>query len=92
MTQSARHAMQLVKTYPSGEEEWHCPECGRRLLMEWQAQPPSRILEPGDRMALHSCIKGRLNFDAVEVEDEATAKLRRGPWGEWLDQLNFDDD
>lgn len=86
-----QHAMQLVKTYPTGEEEWNCPQCGRRLLMEWHTQPPSRVLEPGDRLALHRCIKGDLSFGTIEVEDEGTTKLRRGPWGAWIDQLNLDE-
>jgi DNA-directed RNA polymerase subunit RPC12/RpoP len=90
MHSNTKHVMQLVKTHAAGEEEWACPQCGRRLLIAWQSQPPSQVLESGDRFALHSCIKGPLQFDGVEVEDAPTAELRRGPWGAWLDEVDFD--
>jgi len=81
--------MQMVKTYPTGEEEWMCVQCGRRLLLDWQAQPPNRVLEQGDAYASHVCLKGGLRFGGIEVEDELTAKLQRGPWGAWLDEMDF---
>lgn len=84
------HEMQMVKLHSNGEEEWLCPQCGRRLLMDWQALPPNRILEQGDAFASHVCLKGGLHLNGVEVEDEPTAKLRRGPWGAWLDEVDFD--
>jgi hypothetical protein len=49
-----QHAMQLAAAHPSGAEEWHCPSCGRRVLLEW---PPARrrvVLAAGDPAALHS--------------------------------------
>jgi DNA-directed RNA polymerase subunit RPC12/RpoP len=46
--------MVRVARAESGEEEWSCPRCGRRMLLRW---PPPRfevtILAEGDSSASH---------------------------------------
>ena len=49
-----RHEMVLEKTHESGAEEWFCPVCGRRFLMQWPPNYQRVILEPGDNYAIHS--------------------------------------
>jgi len=41
MIEQQQHEMVLDKTHPSGTDEWYCPTCGRRLLMDYEpiAQP-----------------------------------------------------
>jgi hypothetical protein len=58
------HVMTLTSAH-EGTETWHCPVCGRVLLIEWQ--PWRRVvIEPGDEAAEHSGGKGGLVM-GVEV-------------------------
>ena len=94
------HAMMLMSTHPSGAEEWQCPTCGRRFVMQWPPRYKRIVLNAGDEMARHTASKGGLRFTGVEVttphlpgdtpaEDDNSASLN--VWSDWLDQLNFDD-
>ena len=56
----AQHTMQLTATHASGAEEWSCPACGRRFLLQWPPWYRKIVLEPGDQLAQHSCSKGGL--------------------------------
>ena len=48
--------MQLLSEH-EGTEEWFCPVCGRRVLIEWH--PWRKVtLDPGDLTAAHTCEKG----------------------------------
>lgn len=94
------HAMTLVKTYPTGAEEWKCSHCGRRFVMQWPPHYKRIILEVGDEYAYHSASKGGLHLsapsfvplsdDAGEFETDRTQSLDN--WLEWLDQLDLGDD
>lgn len=60
------HRMELIKEH-EGTEEWLCPECGRRLLIEWN--PFKRVVvEVGDENASHSGSKGDLEIGDISVE------------------------
>ena len=53
MARREKHQMILNRTYADGSQEWGCPTCGRRLLLQW---PPARrrvVLEAGDESAEH---------------------------------------
>lgn len=72
MYEQQTHQMHLEKTYPSGAEEWACPICGRRFLMQWPPAYSRTILEPGDEYALHSGSKGELlNLGTLGVTEGA---------------------
>lgn len=60
------HQMTLIFDH-EGTEEWCCPICGRRMLIEWQ---PFRkvVLEPGDDNAGHSGSKGGLSISMVNTD------------------------
>lgn len=49
-----RHEMELVDTYPDGAEEWFCPVCYRRFILQWPPNYKRVILEAGDENAVHS--------------------------------------
>ena len=50
------HEMELTAAH-EGTEEWFCPVCGRRVLIEWH--PWRKVtLDPGDPTAAHSASKG----------------------------------
>ena len=89
-----RHEMQLESTHSSGAEEWHCPTCGRRFLVQWTPAYNMIIIEPGDRYARHRGSQCDLDIDALQVEqnDEAlfTEDPRLAPWLAWLEEVDFD--
>lgn len=53
-----KHDMILVTVHTSGAEEWHCPECGRRFIVNWPPNYQKIVLVAGDEYAYHSCHKG----------------------------------
>jgi hypothetical protein len=59
--------MRLEQVYASGAEEWACPTCGRRLVMQWPPAYKRIILEPGDEQAVHAGGKGGLRMASAEV-------------------------
>jgi hypothetical protein len=95
------HEMVLEKTHTSGEEEWHCLSCGRRMLINWQPHFKKVILEVGNVYARHSASKGLLpnrmtsaapdHDDTTKTEPETAANdLSLAPWLTWFEQINFD--
>jgi hypothetical protein len=48
------HEMRLVATEPSGAEEWFCPMCQRRILMQWPPHYEVVVLERGDDTVAHA--------------------------------------
>jgi hypothetical protein len=59
--------MELARTYASGAEEWHCPTCGRRMIMQWPPKYKRIVLEPGDEQAAHAGGKGGLQMGAAQI-------------------------
>jgi hypothetical protein len=73
MEDQAQHDMELVQTHPSGAEEWHCPTCGRRFLMNWPPTYSKIVIEAGDEYAIHSGAKGglKLNVSTISQADDS---------------------
>jgi len=69
MDEQPRHEMQFKTNYSSGVELWHCPTCGRQLLLSYPPQYKKLILEPGDESAIHSGGKGGLTMGPLQVDD-----------------------
>jgi hypothetical protein len=90
------HEMELIATRESGAEEWLCPTCGRRFVMQWPPNFKRVILEEGDEDVIHSGGKGGVQMQpptAQEVEDtepvlsaEMRAALEELDFGDWPDQ------
>src|SRR5262245_35728948 len=76
MNQQEHHEMVLESTHSSGAEEWYCPTCGRRFLMQWPPSYKKIVPESGDEDALHSGSKGglRLGHDVVVRDSAASAQ------------------
>ena len=51
MSQEQRHQMKLVNTHSSGAEEWFCPSCGYRFMIQWPPEYKKIVLENGDQHA-----------------------------------------
>lgn len=93
-----QHEMRLEKSHPSGAEEWACPTCGRRFVMQWPPAFKRIVLEAGDEYALHSSGKGGLRMGAVQVndghhheEERVISDELRAAIEEILENIDFDD-
>jgi hypothetical protein len=100
MVEQEYHEMVLESVHPSGAEEWYCPTCGRRFLMQWPPAYSKVILESGDEDAIHSGGKTGLkpagsglipaqqtDEDVILSNDE---QERLGPWMDWLEKVDFE--
>jgi hypothetical protein len=99
MTDQEHHTMELVATQPSGYQEWLCPTCGRRFLLQLTPKYQKVILSEGDFYASHSggtggVTMGAMNIiqkpvepeEAVPVFDESSL----APWKDWLEEVDFE--
>lgn len=95
MIEQEYHEMVLETVHLSGAEEWYCPACGRRFLMQWPPAFNKVILEIGDETAIHSGGKGRLNVPSLPAVSEEEILLSPEeeealyPWIEWMEQVDF---
>ena len=88
------HEMILEKTHISGVEEWYCPTCGRRFLVQWPPAYKMIVVEAGDKETRHnvSRINTRIGsrpatkLDATDLIDE----FRLVPWIKWMEKADFD--
>jgi hypothetical protein len=95
-----QHIMILEKTHPSGADEWVCPICGRRLLLDYEPTIKKTVLETGDAYAIHSGGKGGLQTGSLPpmpiekpILEESRALLEDSslaPWVAWMDEINFE--
>jgi hypothetical protein len=96
-----QHEMILEITHPSGEDEWYCPTCGRRVVMIYEPEFRKTILEVGDEYAAHSGGKGGMKMgtlqatsiksvDSEEYSDSASEEPNFRPWLTWLNEVDFD--
>ena len=53
MISGNQHEMVICATYPTGAQEWFCPTCGRRYVLQWPPSYSKIVLEVGDEMAVH---------------------------------------
>jgi len=103
MVEQEYHEMVLDSVHPSGAEEWYCPTCGRRFLMQWPPVYNKVILEAGDETAIHSGGKGTggkpVHSDRPDGEQVApegsleqvdTVQEALDPWLEWMESVDFE--
>ncbi len=88
-----RHTMVHQGTDENGEDEYYCPTCGRRILL--QMEPYKKIvLEAGDEDAIHSGGMGGLVMGAATItpsdEQSDPDHQRLAAWEVWLQELNFE--
>jgi len=88
------HEMILEQTHASGMEEWHCPICGRRFLVQWPPAYKMTILEPGDQDIRHNVSRSALrrnSLQAARVEETGLdEEFRLIPWLKWMERTDFD--
>ena len=88
------HEMILEKTHISGVEEWFCPDCGRRFLVQWPPAYKMIILEAGDKDIRHNVSRansriGLLPAPQLETTD-LTDEFRLVPFLKWMEKVDFD--
>jgi hypothetical protein len=91
--QSGQHVMNLEIIHESGAEEWFCPNCGRRFLMQWPPQYRKIVLQEGDPHASHSGGKGGLEIQSLQVNHESTQideDPNLKPWIDWMEQVDLE--
>jgi len=84
MSNEPNHKMVLAKTYASGAEEWYCPTCGRRFIVQWAPEYQKAILELGDESVIHNTGKGAMIISQKQSDPWLI------PWLDWLDKSNFE--
>jgi hypothetical protein len=88
------HEMTLDKIHISGVEEWSCPTCGRRFLVQWPPAYKIIVLQPGDKDTQHSLTNDSLRMSSSAVpEKEETGlieEFRLLPWRKWMEKIDFD--
>ncbi len=102
-TNQETHTMILKGTDESGVEEWYCPTCGRRFLMQWPPEYKKTVLEPGDEYAIHTGGKGLPGVEmsmmsnmeepvSETVPDEPVQVDEESllPWIDWMEEVDFD--
>jgi hypothetical protein len=94
MNEQQKHEMVLSLTHPSGAEEWVCPTCGRRFLLNWPPAYKKIILNTGDELASHNGGKGGLSVGQLregEAGEPALPHQIRSSIEKILKDLDFDD-
>ena len=98
MAQVEQHTMELTKTYESGAEEWHCPVCERRFIVQWPPKYKKIILDPGAEYAIHSGGKGGVVMQSTQLQSNGHngANSDKEPnlsdeWQAALEELDFGD-
>jgi len=88
------HEMRLETRHESGAEEWYCPTCGRKFLLDWPPNYKRIILDIGDESAIHSGGKGGLSMRPPEIgaaKELALPEAVRATVEKILKKFDFDD-
>jgi hypothetical protein len=88
------HEMILEKVHLSGVEEWYCPTCGRRFLVQWPPAYKMIVLEAGEKDTRHNVSKrdsriGTPQAAQLEAHD-LVDEFRLIPWIKWMEKVDFD--
>lgn len=90
MANQQSHRMDLERTYSDGDEIWHCPICGKRMMIRWEPFQKT-ILEHGDENAGHSGSKGGLQIGPVKILQPEMPNLEPSDiWINGLDGIDLD--
>lgn len=90
MAHTNQHTMQLAKEHDSGSEEWYCPTCERRFVVQWQPNYKKIILNPGDEDAFHSGGKGGVSLGKPTIQDsQQDEPMLSQIWLDAIAELDF---
>lgn len=83
-----KHDMKLVQVHTSGAEEWHCPICSRRFIIQWPPNYQKIVLEAGDEYAFHSCHKHE-RMPKTKVQEDILSEDLREALDNFFDELEI---
>ena len=93
-----RHRMELINTGQRGAEEWLCPTCGRRFVLQLEQEDERlniQVLEAGDETVSHFGSQGGLQIGRPQVEvaeeDPIISPELREALNELLRDVDFGD-
>jgi hypothetical protein len=81
------HEILVVKKHASGAEEWFCPTCGRRFVVQWMPEYQCIILNMGDEVAIHNIGRGALVVPSNEIAPDDS---RLSPFTDWVSNLDIE--
>ncbi len=88
------HEMILEKIQISGVEEWYCPTCGRRFLVQWPPAYRMIVLASGDNDIRYNVSKSNSRIGSCPVTQpeatDLTDEFRLLPWIKWMEKVDFD--
>jgi hypothetical protein len=91
-----QHEMRLQTIYPSGAQEWFCPTCSRRFIVQWQPTPNIIDLEVGAQHVSHTGSTGDFNLRPPRIrqtknEDPVLSDELRAALEDVLEDIDLDD-
>ena len=88
------HEMILEKIHLSGVEEWYCPDCGRRFLVQWPPSYKMIVLEQGDKDIRHNVSRANARIGSYPLaqtrKPDLNEEFRLTPWLKWMEKVDFD--
>ncbi len=93
MSNRPRHEMELETIHATGAEEWFCPTCGRRFIMQWPPAYKKIVLDQGDIQVMHSGGTGGLRIDSAQpapLPDDHPAHDNLDLWRDGLQDINLE--
>jgi hypothetical protein len=58
--------MELIQRYKTGAEDWYCPTCHRRFIIQWPPNYKKIVMETGNEYAFHICYKNEADTQLSE--------------------------
>jgi hypothetical protein len=93
LPQQETHVMVHEGTLESGEDQFYCPFCGRRVLYQWPPKYKKTVLVAGNVNAIHNAGKGGLQIGTATVSQQHVLSeedhQRLVQWETWLDKLDY---
>ena len=75
-------------------EEWYCPTCGRRFLVQWPPAYKIVILEAGEKDTRHNVSRLNIRKGSPQVaqveETDLIEEFRLVPFLRWMEKVDFD--
>lgn len=89
------HTMSIIREH-EGTEEWHCPTCGRHMIVNWSPKFKRTIVQTGDLSVSHNGFRNGLQIGrGAAASDSAVERpideARLMTWEMWLDETGFND-
>ncbi len=88
------HEMILEKIHISGVEEWYCPTCGRRFLVQWPPAYKMIVIEVGEKDTRHNLSRSNSRIGSAPPSPleamDFTDEFRLIPWIKWMEKVDFE--